>query len=449
MGITKSSHLIALGAFDASSGSGGSASAVTLLSITTEPSAPFAKGSKYFRHEDGVDPELNNKIYTAVEDDTWDNAKLSDPVWGAYYLYDGHAYVWDGNSLELFELEDYQEKLVSGQNIKTINGISVLGSGNIAIETHQGFNPNWTTDGTFAEFLADIFADTTATPGFSYLGTLRCSSGLPANFSNVEAVVEIQQGPSSKTIHTVITSGNVSPYRWEYTSWNNGSSNSGWISFQLPLTAGTGIDITNDVISVTDTLPSQTGNSGKSLITNGTAVSWQNVEQIKEQNDNELIKFWYGTQNEYDALESYDTNTNYIIVDNSQTISTLLATQAQFNNSAQDKAATPYQVNQVLNNYTLASLSETITSTSPSLTLADNTFYNCTNALTSLTITSIPASNMYGIEIHFTTDAGFSGVTFPAGTLYTGTLPTWEANKSYLISISRNIVVAAEIKAME
>ena len=90
-----------------------------------------------------------------------------------------------------------------------------------------------------------------------------------------------------------------------------------------------------------------------------------------------------------------------------------------------------------------------VASTTPSLTLADNTFYNCTNALTSLTISSIPANNVYGIEIHFTTDAGFSGVTFPSGTLYTGTLPTWEANKSYLISISRNVVVAAEIKVME
>lgn len=90
-----------------------------------------------------------------------------------------------------------------------------------------------------------------------------------------------------------------------------------------------------------------------------------------------------------------------------------------------------------------------ITSTTPSLALTDNTFYNCTNALTSLTITSIPASNMYGIEIHFTTDVGFTGVTFPQGTLYTGTIPTWEAGKTYLINIQRNIVVAAEIKTME
>lgn len=88
-------------------------------------------------------------------------------------------------------------------------------------------------------------------------------------------------------------------------------------------------------------------------------------------------------------------------------------------------------------------------SITPSLALVDNTYYTFTNALTSLTISSIPAINMSSIDIFFTTDTGFSGVTFPQGTLYTGTLPTWEANKSYLISISRNVVVAAEIKAME
>ena len=105
-------------------------------------------------------------------------------------------------------------------------------------------------------------------------------------------------------------------------------------------------------------------------------------------------------------------------------------------------STTKLNPNQILSN------TKSVSSTTPSLSLEDNTFYNCTSALTSLTL-SFPASNMYGIEIHFTTGNSFSGVTFPQGTLYTGTLPTWEANKSYLISIQRNIVIAAEIKTME
>lgn len=88
-------------------------------------------------------------------------------------------------------------------------------------------------------------------------------------------------------------------------------------------------------------------------------------------------------------------------------------------------------------------------STTPSLALVDNTYYTFTNALTSLTISSIPAINISSIDILFTADTGFSGVTFPANTLYTGTIPTWEAGKTYLISIQKGIVVAAEIKTME
>ena len=255
MGIDKTFNILALGGYSPAPGEGHSE--VALLSITTEPSAPFAKGSKYFRDEENVPPELNKKIYTAVADDTWTGATVTDPSYGTFYQYNGATYIWDGNTLELFELEEYQKKLVSGVNIKTINGESVLGSGNIATETHQGFNPDWTTTGTFAQFLTDIYNDTTATPGYSYLGTLRCSSGLPADFSNVEAVVEIQQGPSdSKAIHTIITSGNVFPYRWEYTSWNNGNNNSGWIGFQPQIIAGNNITIDADGKTINASVPS-------------------------------------------------------------------------------------------------------------------------------------------------------------------------------------------------
>lgn len=77
---------------------------------------------------------------------------------------------------------------------------------------------------------------------------------------------------------------------------------------------------------------------------NGSSLEVYSTVSITEQRDNTEIKFWYGTQNQYDAISNPDSNTNYIIIDDSSINSTLLATQQEFNNGAQNKAATPYQV---------------------------------------------------------------------------------------------------------
>lgn len=95
--------------------------------------------------------------------------------------------------------------------------------------TYNPFPAGWTTTGTIAQFCAAVNADSTAVEGMAYLGELRCSD-LPTGLANVEAVVEVIDGTgtSNKVIHIMITSGNVSPYRWEYTYWNNGTNVSGW-----------------------------------------------------------------------------------------------------------------------------------------------------------------------------------------------------------------------------
>lgn len=254
MSIDKTFNILALGGYSPASGEGHSE--VALLSITTEPSAPFAKGSKYYN-------DTTKKIYTAVVDDTWTGATVTDPSYGTFYQYNGATYIWDGNTLELFELEEYQKKLVSGVNIKTINGESILGSGNLSVNTYQSFNSSWITNTTFTDFMSSVNSDTSATTGMAYLGELTCS-GLPLS-GNVEAVIEIQNGPNNyKTIHTVITSGTDAPYRWEYTYWNNGSSVSGWIGFQPQIIAGNNITIGSDgrTISASGGTPSLTYYSG-------------------------------------------------------------------------------------------------------------------------------------------------------------------------------------------
>lgn len=140
-------------------------------------------------------------------------------------------------------------------NKPKVNGIVLSGnktSADLGITTLTPFPSTWPTTGQFEDLLAAIRVDTIAIKGASFLGEVTFDD-LPANLGNAEIKVEILEGTTSatKVIHSVITSGNRQPYRWEYTSWNSGNSNSGWISFQLPLTAGTGISIENNVISAT------------------------------------------------------------------------------------------------------------------------------------------------------------------------------------------------------
>ena len=142
---------------------------------------------------------------------------------------------------------------------------------------------------------------------------------------------------------------------------------------------------------------------------NGTNVVTYSTDTIKEQNAGNETKIWVGTQNEYDNLSSYDPNTIYNIIDNTSTVSTLLATQEQFNNNAQDKAATPYQVNQSLGNLlplsggnfdTGATIRFTNSNGTNSITYDNNNTLNITNNasiannLTANTITTI-SGNIY------------------------------------------------------
>lgn len=146
----------------------------------------------------------------------------------------------------------FQDKLVNQTNIKSINGNSILGSGNLEIASYLNFPSSWpTTSSTSTKSFCDtVAADSTAVEGKMYLGEVRWND-LPASMVNAEVSVNIMKGStaSTKVIVLEMTSGNRAPYKWQYTYWNNGSNVSGWIGFQPQLTAGEGIDITNDTIS--------------------------------------------------------------------------------------------------------------------------------------------------------------------------------------------------------
>ena len=236
-----------------------------------------------------------------------------------------------------------QETLVSGTNIKTINGNSILGSGDMQISGFLPFPAGWTTNTTTKALCDDIAADTTTVKGSAFLGEVTCSD-LPAGIVNSEINVYINDGTTAanKVIILELTSGNVAPYRWIYVYWNGGTDTSGWKTWQETLVSGVNIktingtsllgsgNITTEAIQVStmptagaseegkiyqfigttdanytngyfykcvsdggnpatyswervdvqpavDPLPSQAGNAGKVLTTNGTNASWTDI----------------------------------------------------------------------------------------------------------------------------------------------------------------------------
>ena len=180
-----------------------------------------------------------------------------------------------------------QEELVSGTNIKTINGNSILGAGDLQVSGFLPYEAGWTTNSTTKAFCDDIAADSSAIVGNAYLGEVTISD-MPAGIGNAEIKAYILDGTSAanKVIELELSSGNVAPYRWTYTYWNGGNSVSGWQTWQEPLVSGTNIKTVNSTsllgsgdITI-DGLPTQTGNSGKLLKTDGTSASWTAIKTI-------------------------------------------------------------------------------------------------------------------------------------------------------------------------
>lgn len=89
----------------------------------------------------------------------------------------------------------------------------------------------------------------------------------------------------------------------------------------------------------------------------------------------------------------------------------------------------------------------TNTSTTPSITLSASVdiFVDCTNPLTSLTISGDPSVTTWETEIQFTTDATFVFTATGLQGKWVGGTPSFEANKSYVIAIKNGIAAWGEV----
>ena len=83
---------------------------------------------------------------------------------------------------------------------------------------NEAFPNSWHKTGTMADLIADINADTDAVAGKVYMDTVSFSD-LPGEMQQAELKSEIiSQLGNSKVIVFTVTSSEVSPYHWEYTS---------------------------------------------------------------------------------------------------------------------------------------------------------------------------------------------------------------------------------------
>ena len=119
------------------------------------------------------------------------------------------------------------------------NIISVDDSGNLVdtgvsiqelVIVNRAFPESWRVDGTMEDLIEDINADKSAVKGMSYLQTVSCS-GLPTGIMQGEMLVEIMESNAyGKVILFTMTSSDVHPYHWEYTSAWGGSGT--WRSWE-------------------------------------------------------------------------------------------------------------------------------------------------------------------------------------------------------------------------
>jgi len=112
-------------------------------------------------------------------------------------------------------LQSKQATLVSGTNIKTVNGSSIVGEGNVEVKTYQPFPDNKQLSGTLQEVVTEIMKFPTKAQGMAYLGMIRGES-TPFGYGNVECTVTFM---TSTIALLSVSSSNIYPYHWEYNTY--------------------------------------------------------------------------------------------------------------------------------------------------------------------------------------------------------------------------------------
>ena len=209
-----------------------------------------------------------------------------------------------------------QDALVSGENIKTINNESILGSGNITIQSGGG-SP--TVELTQAEYDALVTAGTVSANTY-YIITDAQAGDLTQYWTSAQTQSAITQATSGKldtsTFETY--SGSVETALSGKQDTLSAGTNITIVDNVISATggggssytAGDGINITNDVISVTGKV--DTSAITTSITSSSTDSQVPSAKCVYDQFGG--LKLLQITQSDYDNLTTKDPNTLYVIV---------------------------------------------------------------------------------------------------------------------------------------
>ena len=220
-------------------------------------------------------------------------------------------------------------------------------------------------------------------------------------------------------------------------SSSQSTAQSSILNTTISIASGYKLPTTTEWNNKQDTLPSQSGQSGKYLTTNGTTMSWATVSGGSS-NYNDLTNkpsinsvtlsgdqtgSDLGLINETD-LEEFDINN--VVPDQTGQSGKFLTT----NGSSVSWASAGGGGSGYIPMPTVT----TLTNTTYTLTVAENTIYKFSNAVTSLTISSITVSDLESL-IYFTTGSSITFVDNSTLKWGGGSIPSLDANTIYCIAI--------------
>ena len=199
----------------------------------------------------------------------------------------------------------------TGGQLKTINGESLQGTGDITTKSYHTFKDNWINAGSIQNLCQAIVTDPQVEAGLSYYGKFQ-GSGLPAGIGQAEMTIDVIADDQSNGRSLVLTvySADTAPYKWEaqyvkingnYPSFSSDPSVTYkfiWRSYQQQITSTNKLDYS--LIQNAPTIPNpqiqsdwnQSNSSSKDYIKNKPTIP----------------QIWRGTQAEYDLIDTPDDN---------------------------------------------------------------------------------------------------------------------------------------------